>query len=168
MTGQLEFHGRVALITGTTRRRGIGAAIAAELGHQGATVVLASWPAYDREQPWGAEAGEPESIVAALREEDVEAHGISVDLAQPDGPRCAFELAEACAGTIDVLVNNASYSVDVGIDELDAEKLDRHYAVNLRATALLSAEFARQVSKLAGALKGLDLRKEFGWRFWLL
>ncbi len=41
------------------------------------------------------------------------------------------------------LVNNAAYSAETPIEELTAEMLDRHYEVNLRATALLSAEFVR-------------------------
>ena len=53
-------------------------------------------------------------------------------------------------GAIDILVNNAAYSDRDGIDRLDAAGLDAHYAVNLRATALLSAEFARHFDRADG------------------
>jgi len=50
--------GRVALITGASRRRGIGAAIARALAAKGADIFLTYWRAYDRAMPWGEE-GEP-------------------------------------------------------------------------------------------------------------
>ena len=41
-------------------------------------------------------------------------------------------------------MNNAAYSTRDGFERLDAQTLDAHYAVNLRATALLCAGFARR------------------------
>jgi 3-oxoacyl-[acyl-carrier protein] reductase len=41
-------------------------------------------------------------------------------------------------------VNNAAYSTNDGYEILDAAMLDAHYAVNVRATSLLSVEFARR------------------------
>ncbi len=43
-----------------------------------------------------------------------------------------------------ILVNNAAYSTRDGYQRLDAATLDAHYAVNMRAMALLSVEFARR------------------------
>ena len=47
-------------------------------------------------------------------------------------------------GPLAILVNNAAYSTRDGFARLDAATLDAHYAVNLRATALLSVGFARR------------------------
>lgn len=47
-------------------------------------------------------------------------------------------------GHVDVLVNNATHSVPDGIDNLTATILDATYAINLRAMALLCAEYARR------------------------
>src|SRR4029077_20554816 len=46
-------------------------------------------------------------------------------------------------GRIDILVNNAAHWESGGISEVRADQLDRHYAVNVRASVLLCAEFAR-------------------------
>jgi 3-oxoacyl-[acyl-carrier protein] reductase len=43
-----------------------------------------------------------------------------------------------------ILVNNAAAGRLGGIDTLDAEMLDEHYAVNVRGMALLCAEFLRR------------------------
>lgn len=47
-------------------------------------------------------------------------------------------------GTLSILVNNAAYLGRDGYAKLDAQILDNHYAVNMRATFLLCAEFARR------------------------
>jgi 3-oxoacyl-[acyl-carrier protein] reductase len=47
-------------------------------------------------------------------------------------------------GSPAILVNNAAYSLRDGFMNLDAKTLDDHYAVNMRATFLLSVEFARR------------------------
>jgi 3-oxoacyl-[acyl-carrier protein] reductase len=57
------------------------------------------------------------------------------------------------AGIADVLVNNAAHCTHDGFELLDAASLDAHYAVNMRATLLLSVEFARR-AKALGRLTG--------------
>ena len=52
-----------------------------------------------------------------------------------------FDYVEAALGPVTILVNNATYSMPDGIENLNAAGLDKHYAVNLRAMALLCAEF---------------------------
>ena len=46
---------RVALITGVSRRRGIGFAVAQRLLDDGYRVLTTGWSAHDADQPWGAE-----------------------------------------------------------------------------------------------------------------
>ena len=58
--------GRVALVTGVTRRAGIGAAIARELARAGAKVFVTGFRQYDQQQAWGIEPGEPESLLREL------------------------------------------------------------------------------------------------------
>jgi 3-oxoacyl-[acyl-carrier protein] reductase len=141
---------RVALVTGATRRVGIGAAIARELAAAGADVLISFYRAYDATMPWGVARDEPEALIEELRQSGVRAEGCEIDLSQPDAPRALVERAYAVFGRLDILVNNAAHSETTTIDRLDAVALDRHYAVNLRATALLCAEFVRRISSDEG------------------
>jgi len=134
---------KVALVTGVTRRQGIGAAIALELARAGADVCTAYYRPYDKAMPWGVEEAEPDAILDALRATGVQARGVEIDLGQPEGPRTLFSLARQRFGRIDILVNNAAYSTETTVEGMTAEDLDRHYAVNLRAMILLCLEYIK-------------------------
>jgi 3-oxoacyl-[acyl-carrier protein] reductase len=121
----------VALVTGVSRRAGIGAAIARELVAAGATVVPAGFRAYDEAASWGAD-------------EPVDG-GIDADLGTPDAPARLFDEAVRRHGHVDVLVNNAAHWAAGSLGETDAEQLDRHWTVNLRAVVLLCRELARRL-----------------------
>jgi len=141
-TGDLR--GRVALVTGVGRKRGIGSAICRTLASRGADVVLSYWKAYDREMPWASDDDEPEALLGELRGAGVRAEGFEADLSQPYTPRSLLDAAEERLGKPSILVNTAAYSTRDGFEALDAETLDSHYAVNVRAMALLSVGFARR------------------------
>ncbi|MEO8428895.1 MAG: SDR family NAD(P)-dependent oxidoreductase, partial [Verrucomicrobiota bacterium] len=132
---------KVALVTGVTRRQGIGAAVALALAQTGADVCTAYYRPYDRSMPWGVEDAEPEQILDALHQTGVRAHGVEVDLAQPEGPHTLFTQAREQFGRIDILVNNAAYSTVTRVEQMTGADLDHHYAVNLRAVLLLCLEF---------------------------
>src|SRR5512139_177003 len=138
---QIDLRGRIAIVTGASRRIGIGAAIAHTLAAAGADVFLTYFMPYDADQPWGSSPGEIEQQLAALRARGVRAYGMEANLSQPETPRRIFEAVEGLLGKVSILVNNATVSENGDIDTLDAAQLDRHYAVNLRGTALLCKEF---------------------------
>jgi NAD(P)-dependent dehydrogenase (short-subunit alcohol dehydrogenase family) len=54
MTDQ-TLRGRVALVTGVSRRLGIGRAVADRLAGLGAEVHATGWSMHDAEMPWGAD-----------------------------------------------------------------------------------------------------------------
>jgi 3-oxoacyl-[acyl-carrier protein] reductase len=141
-TGDLR--GRVALVTGVGRRRGIGSAVCLALASCGADVVLSYWKAYDSEMPWGSDEDEPEALLGELRAAGVRAEGVEADLSSPDSPGSLLDAAEERLGRPSILVNTAAYSTRDSFETLDAEALDAHYAVNVRAMALLSVGFARR------------------------
>jgi 3-oxoacyl-[acyl-carrier protein] reductase len=139
-----ELTGRTALVTGVTRRAGIGAAIARELGHAGANLFVTFFRRYDEQQTWGVEPNEPEALLSELGFVAGDVAGAELDLSQPASPADLFRRARQRFGPIDILVNNAAHWEAGGIADVSANQLDRHHAVNVRASVLLCAEFARQ------------------------
>ncbi|MEM8530484.1 MAG: SDR family oxidoreductase [Chloroflexota bacterium] len=136
--------GKTALVTGVSRRIGIGAAIAKTLAHAGAHIFTTYYHPYDTQMPWGGSQQEAEDIVEELRTLGVEAHGYAADLAQPDTPEQIMQTARNIFGQIDILVNNATHDVPTTLFDLEAASLDQHYAVNLRGVLLLCQAFAKQ------------------------
>ena len=126
--------GRVAVVTGAGRCRGIGAAICKALAEEGADIFFTFWKEDD----------EPEGLLEELRRVGVRAETMEVDLSLLESPERLLDMVAARLGPPWVLVNNAAYSTRDGYEALDAATLDAHYAVNLRATALLSVGFARR------------------------
>ncbi|MGB0384876.1 MAG: SDR family oxidoreductase [Ardenticatenaceae bacterium] len=134
----------VALVTGASRKVGIGAAIARELAGDGADVFVTYFRPYDHESGLAGDADEPERLLAELRALGCRADGLELDLSDPEAPKELFDAVEKSLGVVSVLVNNATYSMRDSIETLDAAGLDKHYAINLRAMALLCAEFVRR------------------------
>jgi 3-oxoacyl-[acyl-carrier protein] reductase len=139
-----DLRGRVALVTGVGRRRGIGSAVCRALASRGADVVLSYWKAYDREMPWGSDEDEPEALLGELRATGVRAEGVEADLSRSNSPGSLLDVAEDKLGRMSILVNTAAYSTRDGFETLDADTIDAHYAVNVRAMALLSVGFAKR------------------------
>jgi len=142
-----DLAGKVALVTGVSRRAGIGAAIAKELVGAGAAVFITYFREYDQRQKWGIEPGEPEFILRGL---GTQGGGMEVDLGDPSAVAGLFDQAISHFGRVDMLVNNAAHWESGGILEVSAPQLDRHYAVNLRAAVLLCSEFVRRRSSGRG------------------
>ncbi|MGK5695292.1 SDR family oxidoreductase [Streptomyces sp. URMC 128] len=144
--------GRTALVTGASRRGGIGHAVARRLAAYGASVYLHHHVPHDAGQPWGADR--PEDVVASVRGALRDPDGVVVagpgDLGDP---AVAGELvgraAEALGGRLDILVaNHAQSGFDGSLGEIDTSMLDRHWAVDTRSVILLIQAYARLRSAL--------------------
>jgi 3-oxoacyl-[acyl-carrier protein] reductase len=138
--------GRSALVTGVSRRRGIGYAIAARLASEGANVFVQHYAAHDADQPWGGDdldavrAGIQERLTPGAAFGDV-----SADLARPDAPARVIDAARHALGRLDMLVcNHARSGGDGSIFDMTAERLSGHFDVNTRSTLLLTRHFADQ------------------------
>lgn len=133
-----------ALVTGAGRRQGIGAAICTVLAEAGYSVCFTYWHGYDQRMPWGEDARIPGELLAEIEARGAGAHAIVADLSQPERAAQVMEETVNALGPVTVLVNNAAHSTLGGIDEITAEMLDAHYAVNVRGMALLTQAFVRQ------------------------
>ena len=140
----LDLTGRIAVVTGASRRIGIGAEICRTFAAYGADILFTHWQPYDRSQSYGADAEGPAALLAELRALGVRAEALDADLSQPHAARVVLDAAANRLGPPAILGNNAAHSVNDSVETLDAASLDAHYAVNVRATALLSVEFARR------------------------
>jgi len=133
--------GRVALVTGVSRRAGIGFAIARRLLDAGASVFAQSWTPHDAAQPWGADPGGMEAVLGELRAHGCVEH-LEADFARPEAPAEVVSAAVAALGHVDMLVVNHARSGHGRLDSLSAEELDAFLHENVRASLLLVREFA--------------------------
>ncbi|WP_207456657.1 SDR family NAD(P)-dependent oxidoreductase [Desertivibrio insolitus] len=132
----------VALVTGAAG--GIGSAIVAALVQAGMSVLATDLEAGTTDAAWPV-------------------HWVPVDLADAAALPGLFEEAEARFGPVDVLVHNATASLQdtftVADDDwagrflspVEASTIDRQFAVDARAGGLLIAEFARRLQGRGGS-----------------
>jgi len=142
MTPPLQ--GRSAVVTGVSRRQGIGYAVARRLAGMGASVFAQHHQRHDRVQPWGADdlAAVQDGIEAALVD-GARFGSVDADLADATAPETVIRTAAASLGHLDILVcNHARSGGDADLRELDANMLDGHWQVNARSTLLLTKHFA--------------------------
>jgi len=142
---KIDLTGRVAVVSGASRRVGIGAAIARALANAGADILLTYFLPYDvQTSGLGGDVSEIEALLSELRAFGGRAYALEANLSQPTAPRHIFDAAHGLLGAPSILVNNACHSEQGGLDQVDADQLDRHYAVNVRATVLMCKEFVRR------------------------
>jgi len=117
---RMDLRGRTALITGGSR--GLGLAIARELGRLGAQVVLAA-----RDQ------AELEQARHDLESRGIQASVIVCDLANRNDARTLVDRAVAIHGRLDVLINNAGV-IQVGpFEHMDTGDFEEAMAVHFWA-----------------------------------
>jgi NAD(P)-dependent dehydrogenase (short-subunit alcohol dehydrogenase family) len=130
--------GRGALVTGVSRRAGIGFAAAQRLRELGAELFVHGYAPHDAEQPWGADATGVPQLAAEL---GARGHA-ELDFADPAAPVACMGAAELALGAVDLLVANHAMSCDQDLERLTADAIDATLAVNVRATLLLVQAYA--------------------------
>ena len=157
----LPLAGRTVLVTGVSRRIGIGHAIACRAAGYGASIVAHHYRPHDVSQPWGAD--DVEAVMASIRSHLVgpaQLIDVPADLAAPGEPARVVEQAVAAAGHLDALVcNQAMSSSDGPLSEMTEAVLDAHWAVDARASILLAQAFAAQEGFAVPASPGLGRRR---------
>jgi NAD(P)-dependent dehydrogenase (short-subunit alcohol dehydrogenase family) len=119
----VQFEGRVALVTGGSR--GIGRATAAVLAQSGARVMIVS--------------RKEESLRAAAAEIEGDVAWSATNAADAEGAQRSIDLTIERFGRLDVLVNNVSTNPYFGpLMDIDADRARRTVEVNQWATVLWS------------------------------
>jgi NAD(P)-dependent dehydrogenase (short-subunit alcohol dehydrogenase family) len=146
-----ELKGKVAIVSGATRKRGLGAAIALALARAGANVVVtgsgrsaSSAPEDEVKSGW---RGLPD-LVAAIEALGVRGHGINADATDAGAVQSMVAETIERFGRIDILINNATYprAADrVPIVDLDETLWRKVIDVNLTGTMIVSKYVAKQM-----------------------
>ncbi len=115
-----ELKDRVAIVTGSGSKRGIGRTIALTLAQQGATIVVAD---LNKEGI--------EDTVAAIKETGGNAIGVELNVTSKESNDAMVEKVLETFGRIDILVNNAGISQKATVEEMSLEDVTRIFSVNM-------------------------------------
>ena len=130
----MSLENRIALVTGASR--GIGRAIALELGREGAKVVGTAT----------SDAG-AEAITQGFREAGVQGRGMKLDVTEPEAVTQVIKDIETEFGAIAILVNNAGITRDMLMMRMKDEEWDAVIAANLTAVFRVTRACLRGMTK---------------------
>ena len=154
MESSLSLEGQNIFVTGVSRSSGIGAAIARKCAQAGANVVTHGNPAYDLNMAY---PDATDHYVSDLEKELNDGGYIlsalpPSDLSEPAEPERIIQSAESIFGKMNGLVLNHAYSVNAPIFSWTVDNIDKHFAVNVRASMLMIQAFAKQVDPKKGGV----------------
>lgn len=109
------------------------------------TLLVQSWTPHDDEMPWGRDAAGLEVILQELEQHGQRLTHAEADFSDPEAPALVVRKAVEQFGHVDVIVaNHATSAGKQSLVEVTAEDLDLSWAVNARASMLLTQAFAAQ------------------------
>lgn len=124
--------GQTALVTGAAKR--LGAATALALANAGVHVVV----------HYRSSAGEAESVAAHARARGVNAWTLCADLGDPGAAEHLVDAAQGLAGSIDILVNNASTFPEGSLRDCSVADIEDNIRLNALSPFLMGRRFAAQ------------------------
>ncbi len=123
---------KIALITGSSR--GLGFTIAKGLGQAGATVILN-----------GRNAETLENAVSDIKKDQVDCHGYSFDVTDPDQVGAQITKIQNEIGPIDILVNNAGIQIRGPLEDFDQENWDKLLKTNLTSAFVVTQSVVKSM-----------------------
>ncbi|WP_299092884.1 3-oxoacyl-ACP reductase family protein [uncultured Metabacillus sp.] len=115
-----QLNDRVAVVTGSGSKKGIGRTIALTLAKQGAAIVVAD-----------LNADGIQDTVSAIQEEGGKALGVELNVTSKESVDAMVKKVLAEYGRIDILVNNAGISQKVTVEDMTLEDMTRIFNVNM-------------------------------------
>jgi NAD(P)-dependent dehydrogenase (short-subunit alcohol dehydrogenase family) len=144
MSNTQGLSGKVALITGAARHRGIGRAIALRLAEDGADIVICgrprspeSYPAHEQEIGWRG----VDSLAQEIEAKGRQALALECDVTHKDQVVAMTETIKSRFGRLDIIVNNAGVPSDAGaspILDTDEDVWYQTMDVNVNGVFLVS------------------------------
>lgn len=131
-----KLKGKVALVTGASRR--IGRAIAIALAEEGVHIV-----AHDRRQMEMETIKVCDEVVGC----GAKSWNIMADMEKPEEYETLVARALKAAGSLDILINNASIFSPSTLIDVGFSDVTRHLQVNAWAPFVLSREFSRLLGR---------------------
>jgi 3-oxoacyl-[acyl-carrier protein] reductase len=125
---------QIALVTGASR--GIGAAIAQELGKQGATVIGTA-----------TTVGGAENINASLKASNIKGLGLALDVNDAVQIEAVLKKIAEKFGDVTILVNNAGITRDTLLMRMKVEDWDAVISTNLTSVYRMSQAVLRPMMK---------------------
>ncbi len=138
--GMAKLSGKVAIVTGASK--GIGAAIAEELGKDGASVIV----------NYSSSPKQAEEIVKKIKDAGGRAKAVRADVSKPDEAKQLINAAVSEFGGLDILVNNAGVYDFLPLQEITEAHFDRMFNLNVKGLLFASQAAAAAIGDHGGSI----------------
>lgn len=136
--------GKVAVVTGASK--GIGAAIAAKLGSEGANVVV----------NYASDKAGAEKVVKTVQAAGGKAVAVQADVSKKEQVKKLFQETKKAFGPLDILVNNAGVYEFKPLEEVDEQHYRRLFDINVLGLLLATQEAAAMIGTDGGSIINLS------------
>jgi 3-oxoacyl-[acyl-carrier protein] reductase len=139
-TNSKKLAGKVAVVTGASK--GIGAAIAKQLGAEGAAVIV----------NYSSSKAEGEKVVKEITTHGGKATALQANISKQDEIERLFAKAKKELGRVDILVNNAGIYEFLPLDKVTEEHFHKQFNLNVLGVLLASQAAAKQFDGAGGSI----------------
>ena len=147
-----DLEGKVAIVTGTSRKRGLGRAIALRLADEGADLLVTdkhiapeNVPPWDKSKGWNG----LDSLVTEIEARGRRVLAVTADITASSEINNIVKQAIEKFGKIDILVNNAAATASetgfYSVVDMPEETWENTMAINLSGTFLMCQAVARHM-----------------------